>query len=249
MDRQLIIDADGLFVEAAFNHQVESWWTDEIRTVSLNVKRALSEVSDRVADLKEKAEAQYATLLIGGVGPRWRSALWPAYKSHRRPCDAPIGLAELKECAMKYMVVLPARPGYEADDFCGELMGEESGFENVLYSPDKDLFQIPGPHLLETDGEYDIVEITLADGNRWHMVQTLTGDSTDGYPGCPGIGPVKAERILEGCQDWWAAVVGAYEKADLTEQDALVQARVACILRGEELPGTWLPPDGLLRAL
>jgi DNA polymerase-1 len=47
------------------------------------------------------------------------------------------------------------------------------------------------------------------------------------------VGPVKAERILAH-QDHWNAVLNAYEKAGLSEQDALVQARVARILRASD---------------
>lgn len=32
--------------------------------------------------------------------------------------------------------------------------------------------------------------------DRYHMYQTLIGDTTDGYSGIPGIGPVEAEKFL-----------------------------------------------------
>ena len=69
--------------------------------------------------------------------------------------------------------------------------------------------------------------------DRFHLYQTLVGDQTDNYKGCPGVGPVKAETAL-GANPTWASVVGCYEKAGLTEEDALVQARVARILRHGE---------------
>jgi DNA polymerase-1 len=40
----------------------------------------------------------------------------------------------------------------------------------------------------------------------WYQV--LVGDAVDGYPGCPGIGPVRAARILEQSE-------GQYEDAAL----------------------------------
>ena len=68
-------------------------------------------------------------------------------------------------------------------------------------------------------------------GHYWHMMQTLTGDSTDGYSGCPGCGPKTAEKILAPLvpDDYWKAVVKAYSAAGLSEDEALVQARVARI--------------------
>ena len=83
------------------------------------------------------------------------------------------------------------------------------------------------------------------------MKQTLTGDTVDCYPGCPGVGPVKAQRILDedGDEyDLWLNVVMAFEKAGLTEEDALVQARLARILTtsdynyDKEEPILWTAP-------
>tara|TARA_R100000700_G_C3130555_1_gene115965 strand:- start:592 stop:885 length:294 start_codon:yes stop_codon:yes gene_type:complete len=76
----------------------------------------------------------------------------------------------------------------------------------------------------------ETVTETLA--NYMHLYQTLVGDATDNYKGCPGVGPKKATEILE--EPTWDSVVKAFEKAGLTEEDALVQARVARILRADD---------------
>jgi len=65
------------------------------------------------------------------------------------------------------------------------------------------------------------------------LLQALTGDSVDGYPGCPGIGPKRAERLLNK-ETSWETVVAAYAKEGLDEEYALAQARVARILRWDE---------------
>ena len=72
----------------------------------------------------------------------------------------------------------------------------------------------------------------------------------DNYPGCPGIGPVRAKRILADADDPWAAVVQAYEKKGLGEEDALLQARLARILQEDtwdqenKEPILWTPSSG-----
>jgi DNA polymerase-1 len=71
------------------------------------------------------------------------------------------------------------------------------------------------------------------EANYAHMMQTLCGDSTDGYSGCPGVGPKKAEAILANGHTW-DLVLDAFRKAGLSEDEALVQARVARILRHHE---------------
>ena len=62
------------------------------------------------------------------------------------------------------------------------------------------------------------------------MHQTLTGDVTDNYKELKGVGAKTAEKILNGlttAQDMWKAVVLAYEKANLSSKDVLLQARLA----------------------
>ena len=44
---------------------------------------------------------------------------------------------------------------------------------------------------------YDGSVINEKEANYFHMLQTLTGDPTDGYKGCPNIGKVTAEKILK----------------------------------------------------
>jgi hypothetical protein len=111
----------------------------------------------------------------------------------------------------------------------------------------------------DDDGGAPVVRtITPMDAAKAHYVQALSGDAVDGYSGCPGIGKTRAERIVESpvrlvpkagiitrgkdkgkeITKWhegdpcsiWEAVVCNYEKAGLTEADALRSARLARIL-------------------
>ena len=96
----------------------------------------------------------------------------------------------------------------------------------------------------------ETVDITPEDGARWHLIQTLAGDNTDGYAGVPGIGVKKAMKIFEEKGYTWKAVVETFEEKDMTEEDALVNARLARILTTEDYdyerkePILWTPsPD------
>jgi len=89
--------------------------------------------------------------------------------------------------------------------------------------------QIPGL-LFNPDHDLEPTEITQEAGDHWHLMQTLTGDTVDGYPGCHGIGPKRAVAIADS---GWEAVVAAFEKAGQTADDALTQARVARILTAD----------------
>ena len=95
----------------------------------------------------------------------------------------------------------------------------------------------------------ETVEITPEEGAKWHLIQSMSGDNTDGYAGVPGIGVKKATKIFEEKGYTWKAVVETFEEKDMTEEDALVNARLARILtttdydHTEKIPILWTPPN------
>ena len=125
-----------------------------------------------------------------------------------------------------YKVIL--KDTLEADDALGIYATKYPG--NIIVSPDKDMRQIPGKL-------YDFketVEITPDEGARWHLIQTMAGDNTDGYSGVPGIGVKKAEKIFNEKGYTWKAVVETFVEKELTEQDALINAQLARILTTDD---------------
>jgi DNA polymerase-1 len=121
----------------------------------------------------------------------------------------------------------------------GVLATYPSKTQKIIVSQDKDMKTIP---TTVWNGK-DLLHVTEDEADYNHMYQTLIGDSTDGFKGCPGVGPVKATKLLDAqhmktrlaeisLNRWlWEAVKATYEKAGLTEADALQQARLARILR------------------
>lgn len=87
--------------------------------------------------------------------------------------------------------------GLEADDLLS-VWAEQSrslGIDYVVASPDKDLDQIPGERF-----KYDrnlLYTLTPEQAYDCLNMQLLTGDSTDGVLGIPGMGPVKARKLLD----------------------------------------------------
>ena len=129
----------------------------------------------------------------------------------------------------------------EADDAMGIYATAHPG--NVIVSPDKDMKQIPGK-LYNLEDNWVITE---EEGAKWHMIQTLAGDQTDGYSGVPGIGVKRAETLFNKQGYSWATVVKAFEDKGLTETDALTNARLAKILTIDDYdtkkqePRLWSP--------
>jgi DNA polymerase-1 len=70
----------------------------------------------------------------------------------------------------------------------------------------------------------------------------MAGDQTDGYGGVPGIGVKRAETLFKDKGYTWKTVVSAFEEKDLTEDDALVNARLARILTVEDYDFTKKEP-------
>jgi hypothetical protein len=184
-----------------------------------------------VALWTRKAECS-DSLLAFSAGGRWRQVVMPTYKANRASMARPIHLGVVRKTMCQRF---PHRyvDGLEADDILGILATRDKYADAIIVSPDKDLLTIPGRHFspLKDDG---IVRINEAEANRRWMLQTLTGDPIDGYYGIPRVGPVKAAKLLGTARTlpaMWRAVVKAYQDAGLTEDDALMTARVARILR------------------
>ena len=100
----------------------------------------------------------------------------------------------------------------EADDDVGIASTQYNGW---IVHVDKDLNQLPGWHYNPIKGEEYYV--TEEEGLRSFYTQLLTGDRIDNIVGLYGIGPVKAAKLLKGCegeQSLFQAVVGAYKAAD-----------------------------------
>ena len=169
----------------------------------------------------------------------FRKKISPEYKGHRnrkKPCGYKRVIRNLH---LEFDVI--TMPELEADDAMGIYATKLPG--NTIVSPDKDMRQIPGK-LFNLE---DTTTITPEEGARWHLIQTLAGDQTDGYSGVPGIGVKRAATLFDKEGYSWATVVKAFEDKGLTEDDALLNARLARILTNEDYdsrtqqPILWTP--------
>jgi DNA polymerase-1 len=84
----------------------------------------------------------------------------------------------------------------EADD-CMGIVGTAGDTSISIYSQDKDLRTIP---VRQWDFKKEkFWTPTYDQAMNWLYTQVLTGDTVDGYKGCPKIGKVKAEKALRDC--------------------------------------------------
>jgi DNA polymerase I len=243
--RTLLIDADSFVYEAAIANEHPVQWTPELWTLHSELPPSTAHFDERINMLKEKLEADKVVLALSDYTKPWRQKIMPTYKANRKATRKPVVFGPLREYAHETYDTYQ-KPGLEGDDVLGILLTHPKLIpgEKILVSLDKDMRTLPGEHYnFQKDVRFTV---TPAHADLYHMRQTLTGDTTDGYPGCPGVGPVSADKVLmpfyAGDPEWangdtftvkgaWKAIVRQYEKKGLSEAIALMNARVARICR------------------
>lgn len=227
--RVAVIDADIVAYQAAASAEQAYDWGDGLWTLHSFEADAVRHFETILTKIKEKTEAVKLVLAFSDK-ENWRKAVLPTYKSNRVGTRKPMLLTYLKDYSKeKYDV--RSIPKLEGDDVLGLIATGPDSKAYVICSIDKDLKTIPGTHY--NFGTDTIFDVTTEEADHWHLMQTLMGDATDGYSGCPGVGPKTAEKILADGLGW-EAVLKAYSKAGFGEEEALTQARVARILRHDE---------------
>jgi DNA polymerase-1 len=253
LKRVLLIDADIVAYEAASSVEVATHWGDGYWTWHCDENEVRNTVASQIDRAMTTLKGDEYKLCLTDSAGNFRKKLSPTYKGNRASVKKPLVLKAIRQWMIDEHGAF-LRPGLEGDD-CMGILATWSGLqgEKVIVSIDKDMKTIPG--LFCQDLSKGIIEVPQTEADYWHMFQTLTGDSTDGYPGCPGIGPKKAEAILMGSmppwgtpQEGWAAVVKTFTKAGLNESEAILQARLARILTADlydfknKAPILWVPP-------
>ena len=233
LQTKLLIDADIYAYRSCSAAEEETDWGDDIWSLSTDLKVA-KEIFQNELEKCIVALNSSNLLLCFSSGDNFRKSINPTYKSGRKKTRKPIGYVALVDwCKERYDTF--SKPGLEADDCLGILATKpENAGSCIVVSDDKDLKTIPGKLYRPTQNER--LEITEAAADKWFYTQCLTGDSTDGYPGCPGIGTVKADKLLAH-RPAWSVVEQAFIKAGQTKEDALMQARMARILRYTDWDG------------
>lgn len=224
---KMLVDADYVVYKSCAGAETEIDWGDDVILVTskfseayANVKRDLLKIINNFLwDVPE-------LILFFSDSVNFRKSIQPSYKGHRnrkKPCGYKRVINQLKT---EYKVVI--MPTLEADDALGIYATQNPG--SVICSPDKDMRQIPGK-LFDMS---ELMNVEDAEGKKWHLVQTLAGDQTDGYSGVPGIGVKRAVTLFEEKGYSWKTVVQAFADKDLSEDVALENARLAKILTADD---------------
>ena len=236
---KLLIDADFIVYKNCAAAESEVDFGNDVILVTSNFSDAYSATQREITKLKNKFGSFSDIILFFSDSENFRKKILADYKGHRnrkKPCGYKRVINALRK---EYKVII--KPTLEADDCMGVYATKHPG--NIIVSPDKDMKQIPG-QLYNFDETFTV---SKEEGAKWHLIQTLAGDQTDGYSGVPGIGVKRAEALFEQNGYSWKTVVKAFTDKGLTEDDALVNARLARILTADDYdfkrkqPISWTP--------
>lgn len=260
----LLVDADIIAFKFSSAAETKHDWGDGVITKTVEpIEKVTPKIDEYLADLKEKLKADEMIICLScSHEENFRLSVLESYKGNRDYDNRPALLTPVKEyLAQAYRTY--ARPTLEADDVMGILSthGKIVEGRRIIVSEDKDMKTIPG-WLYNPNKDKKPWLVSPEEADYWHLYQTLVGDATDNYKGCPGVGPEKAESSLKGllkpspihkeitrgpnkgtvkttwemvpAESPWDVVVSWYAKAGLTEEDAVVQARVARICRSSD---------------
>tara|TARA_R100001082_G_scaffold22865_1_gene11088 strand:+ start:329 stop:1108 length:780 start_codon:yes stop_codon:yes gene_type:complete len=236
---KLLIDADFIVYKACAAAESEVDFGNDVILVTSNFSNAYNATKRELTKLKNKFGSFSTLILFFSDSLNFRKKILADYKGHRnrkKPCGYKRVINKLKT---EFEVII--MPTLEADDAMGVYSTQYPG--NIICSPDKDMRQIPGKL-------YNMEKTTLiseSDGAKWHLIQSMAGDQTDGYSGVPGIGVKRAESLFKEKGYNWKTVVETFEEKDLSEDEALINARLAKILTKddydfkEKRPILWSP--------
>lgn len=287
--RTLLIDADIFVHQVATVCEIPIQWDEDLWTLHSSMSDAQSEVERRLDQLRSMLEPDKIILALSSR-TNWRKGMMPEYKAHRKKTRKPLVWKPLRDyLADKYDV--REIDNLEGDDVLSLLITAPNPKKNdrIIVSIDKDFRSVPGrvfnwklawdafeAESIDTPDEA-IETVTTEAADRFHLLQTLAGDATDGYAGCPGVGMTTAEKLLdagsvlrptqkvlrsgprkgETVEEWvasepgtpWQIVESVFASKGLSSQVALLNARVARLLRhGEYNHSTgevklWNPPS------
>tara|TARA_B110000908_G_scaffold27531_1_gene32306 strand:+ start:728 stop:1483 length:756 start_codon:yes stop_codon:yes gene_type:complete len=247
-----LVDADSLIYKVGFAIEDKVTWNEMEVSAGEEMEAQVDYYTNLVTCYKTLDSLINSILLATGCDEyllvftganNFRKTFPISYKANRKSSRKPSGFEEIFAYARKQYNTITV-DGIEADDYVVYLKTKEPE-DYILCAIDKDVLnQTVGTHYNYATGE----EVTT----RKHAAiwfayfQTLTGDTTDGYKGCPQIGKVKADAILDDLKtekEMWEAVVAAYESKGLDEEEAMWNMRLANMhqYNGKEVI-LWTPP-------
>lgn len=163
-------------------------------------------------EVLRKENPTHIAVAFDPAGPTFRHTQFESYKAQREatPEDIKTAIPFIKKILEAYRIPILEMEGYEADDVIGTIAKQvdKSNFDVYLMTPDKDYAQLVDDHIFIYKPKYGSNDFEILDYNKvlekynlrnpQQMIDLLglMGDASDNIPGCPGVGPKTAEKLL-----------------------------------------------------
>ena len=207
MQKLMLLDAYALIFRAYYGL---------IRSPRINSKgentSAVFGFVNTLEELLRTEQPDYLAVAFDPPGGTFRHEAFADYKAQREETPAGIKWAVpvIKEILEAYGIVTCEVKGFEADDVIGTLalQGQAAGLEVMMVTPDKDYAQLVRPGITmcrpssgksgleKLDVEAVCQKYELAHPTQVIDMLALMGDTADNIPGCPGVGPKTAVKLL-----------------------------------------------------
>ena len=207
MNRLFLLDAYALIYRAYFAFIN----APRINSKGLNTSTMLGFVNTLELILKSEKPTHVA-VAFDMKGPTFRHDMFVEYKSQRdaMPEDIATAIPYIRKIIRAYNIPIIEMEGFEADDVIGTLAKtyEKLGFQVYMVTPDKDYAQLVSKDIfiykpnrmgngIEKLGVEQVCEkYKIQNPLQVIDILGLMGDSSDNIPGCPGVGPVTAMKLI-----------------------------------------------------
>ena len=159
--------------------------------------------------LKREQPSHIAVCFDPPGGKTFRHESYEPYKANREktPEGILVAVPYIKRILQAYRIPIYEIEGYEADDVIGTLahQAEQQGFFTYMVTADKDFGQLVTPNIkIFNPGKNEILGVEEVNAKYGIQSPTqlidilgLMGDKADNIPGCPGVGPKNAEKLIQ----------------------------------------------------
>ncbi len=168
--------------------------------------KAVFGITNMLVKVLREKDPEFMAMVWDAPGKTFRHDLYPKYKANRPPMPEELSrqIPHVREIVSALGLVQVEVKGYEADDLIATISRRHKEGPVVIVSGDKDLLQLLGPEVTLWDPMKDEVVDEATVRERFGLppqalrdVQALSGDPTDNVPGCPGVGPKTAIKLIQ----------------------------------------------------
>ena len=204
MKKLLLLDAYALIFRA-FYAMIRS---PRVTSTGIDTSAVFGFVNT-LQDLLKREQPSHIAVCFDPGGKTFRHEAYSEYKANRQdtPESILVAVPYIKRILEAYKIPVIQVDGFEADDVIGTLahQAEQQGFFTYMVTGDKDFGQLvtpqvkifnPGKNIIEGVDEVN-AKYGLKDPKQVIDILALMGDSADNIPGCPGVGPKTAEKLIQ----------------------------------------------------